>query len=206
MNEPPGPDAPGPFGLPAPRAAGDDIAPSRGGQDTVPDCGRCYDTGMVDEVIPPPGDLTVEQTRELVAAFEAAAAAAAAGGDTSSATRAGVAELAARLGGSRHQGRCSCKRGQDQELQARTRQLLGGVADPRQVLVQLMPVARALYCVWASHQLGEDAPFRAQRQARAEEEAQILLRGVDLWLRDVLAMSWRFELQRYTRPGEDGGR
>ncbi|MEV0754944.1 hypothetical protein [Streptosporangium sp. NPDC050280] len=202
MNEPPGPDAPGPFGLPAPRNAGDDIAPSRGGQDTAPDCGRCYDTGMVDEVIPSPGDLTVEQMRELVAAFEAAAAA---GGDSGSATRAGVAELAARLGGSRYQGRCSCKHGQDQELQARTRQLFGGAADPRKVLVQLMPVARALYCVWASHQLGEDAPFRVQRQARAEEEAQILLRGTDPWLRDVLALSWRFELQRYTRPGGDGG-
>ncbi|MFF3441749.1 hypothetical protein [Streptosporangium sp. NPDC002721] len=172
----------------------------------APDCGRCGDTGVIDEVVIPRLDLTAERLEKLTCMFEAAADAVDEGRDSHARNRAGVAQLLTwALSGVPAQGRCSCKRGRSQEVQDRTEQLLGEGANAQEVLLELMPVARALYCMWASHQLDETAPFRPQRQARAAEEAQILLRTTDPWLRDALALSWRRDLQVYAPLVTGGG-
>ncbi|GAA2702770.1 hypothetical protein [Nonomuraea recticatena] len=164
----------------------------------APDCGRCHDTGRYTWTGIPRLDITPELLHQMAAVYGDHQQ----GATEDAAMRAGLAavlELALKPATVEHL--CTCKRGHQaaagqQEQEEQPKQVVPGL-DADVALRQLMPVARALYCSFESHQLPADTPYRVQRQATYEERVGFMLAGVDPKVVETLAAVWRQEQERY---------
>lgn len=175
--------------------------PSETAVERAPDCARCHDTGRYSWTGVPRRDVTPELLHQMADLFNRHYV----GAEQGAATRAGLgAVLEGVLAPVTTESYCRCKHGKRAAGTVGVPAPRSAEPDPAYALGQVMPVARALYCVWASRQLAQDAPFRAQRQARAEEEAQILLRTVAPAVRDALATSWRHDEWQYIQLAQGG--